>query len=69
MELARQLTLSGQEPFDLAKEEFLEPLTEGNQRDLDKCLRYFNLEQLLGTLCEFTETYIKHSSFHEKDWP
>ena len=69
VELARQLTLNGQEPFDLKKEEFLEPLGVGNQRDLDKCLRFFNLEQLLGTLYEFTETYIKHSPSSEKDWP
>ena len=61
VELATQLTLNGQEPFDSVKKDFLEPLSEGNQRDLEKCLGSFSLKQLLGALFEFTETFIKHS--------
>ena len=66
VELAAQLTLNGQEPFDSVNDDFLEPLTEANQRDLDRCLRFFNLKQLLGVLYEFTETFIKHTS--AVDW-
>ena len=35
---------------------------------LDKCLRSFNLDKLLGALFEFIETYVKYSSDNELSW-
>ena len=36
---------------------------------LDKCLRSFNLDRLLGALFEFIETYVKYSPDNELKWP
>ena len=58
-----------QEPFDSVRPEFLEELEEEEDKVLNKCLRLFNLDELLGTLFEFIETYAKHSPLSEKDWP
>ena len=43
---------------------------EENQVEaLDHCLRVLDLDNLLGTLYEFIETYVKHSPSNEKEWP
>jgi hypothetical protein len=72
VELARQLCLRGQEPFDSIRQEFLCDLSEDedgeNQYEaLDRCLCQFDPDLLLGTLYEFIETYVKHSPQQEHD--
>ena len=72
MELARQLCLRGQEPFDSIRQEFLCVLSRDedgeDQHDaLDRCLGQFDPDLLLGTLYEFIETYIKHCPLQEHD--
>ena len=50
----------------------MRPLVEddgSNQKEaLDKCLRVFNLDRLLGALFEFIETYVKYSPDNELNW-
>ena len=64
-----------QEPFDLDSmpEYLMEELTTDGEEDqveaLGHCLRVLDLDNLLGTLYEFIETYVKHSPSNEKDWP
>ena len=64
-----------QEPFDLDSmpEHILKELTTDGEEDqveaLGRCLRVLDLDNLLGILYEFIETYIKHSPPNEKDWP
>ena len=36
---------------------------------LDKCLRMFSLDRLLGALFEFIETYVKNVPDTALDWP
>ena len=72
MELARQLCLRGQEPFDSIRQDFLRDLSKDedgkNQFEaLDRCLGQFDPDLLLGTLYEFIETYIKHCPLQEHD--
>ena len=72
MELARQLCLRGQEPFDSIRQDFLRDLSKDedgrNQfEELDRCLGQFDPDLLLGTLYEFIETYIKHCPLQEHD--
>eukprot|EP00731_Ephydatia_muelleri_P016208 Em0009g632a len=61
VQLARMLTLKGQEPFDQLDSEFLEKLTIDQESALTKMLRSCNLGQLLGILFEFIETFLRHS--------
>ena len=42
---------------------------EDQVKALSRCLRALDLDNLLGILYEFIETYIKHSPPNEKDWP
>jgi len=67
VELARQLTLQGQEPFD---SEYIpsEELTTDGEKALSNHLKAFDLDKLLGALYEFIETYVKHSPPNEKEW-
>ena len=58
-----------QEPFDSVRDEFLKPLKEEEKDELEKCLRLFELDSLLGTLYEFIETHVKHSPDGELEWP
>ena len=72
VELARQLCLRGQEPFDSIRQEFLRDLSEDEDGEdqfkaLDRCLGQFEPDLLLGTLYEFIETYVKHSPQQEHD--
>ena len=72
MELARQLCLRGQEPFDSIRQEFLLGLSndedgENQFEALDCCLGQFDPDLLVGTLYEFIETYIKHCPLQERD--
>ena len=72
VELARQLCLRGQEPFDSIRQEFLRGLSkdedgENQVEALDRCLGQFNPDLLLGTLYEFIETYVKHCPLQEHD--
>ena len=45
------------------------PLKEEEKEALEKCLRLFDLDSLLGTLYEFIETHVKHSPNEELPWP
>ena len=72
MELARQLCLREQEPFDLIRQEFLRELSEDEDGEdqftaLNRCLGQFDPDLLLGTLYEFIETYVKHCPQREHD--
>ena len=51
------------------RNEFLKPLEEDEKEALEKCLRLFDLDSLLGTLYEFIETHVKHSPDTELEWP
>ena len=57
-----------QEPFHALNQELLKPLTESQCRELDKGLPKFDLSDLLGTLYEFIETYIRHTDTNKLDW-
>ena len=70
VELARQLCLRGQEPFDSMRQEFLRELSKNEDDEnqftaLDRCLGLFDPDLLLGTLYEFIETYVKCSQQQE----
>ena len=74
MELARQLCLRRQEPFDSIRQEFLRELSkdedgENQFTELDLCLGQFDPDLLLGTIYEFIETYVKHCPQHLHDQP
>ena len=58
-----------QEPFDSVRGDFLKPLQQEEKEALEKCLRLFDLDSLLGTLYEFIETHVKHSPNEELLWP
>ena len=58
-----------QEPFDSVRDDFLKPLQQEEKEALEKCLRLFDLDSLLGTLYEFIETHVKHSPNEELLWP
>ena len=71
MELARQLCLRGQEPFESMHKDFLRVLLmdedgEDQFAALDRCLGQFEPDLLLGTLYEFIETHVKHSPQQER---
>ena len=52
------------------KEEHLQELRKPDEvAALYKCLGTFNLDQLLGALFEFIETYVKYSSDERLNWP
>ena len=51
------------------REDFLKLLKEEEKDALEKCLRLFDLDSLLGTLYEFIETHVKHSPDGELEWP
>ena len=74
VELARQLCLRRQEPFDSVRQEFLRGLSKNEDGEdqcevLDRCLGQFEPDLLLGTLYEFIETYIKHCPLTEHNRP
>ena len=44
--------------------------TDGDEKEaLNHCLRVLDLDNLLGTLFEFIETFVKHSPANEREWP
>ena len=46
--------------------------TDGDENQveaLNRCLRVLELDNLLGTLFEFVEIFVKHSPANEKEWP
>ena len=51
------------------RDDFLKPLEDEEKEALEKCLRLFELDSLLGTLYEFIETHVKHSPNEELPWP
>lgn len=59
MELARQLWLRKQEPFESIQDDYMRDLADDGREELDKCLGMFNLDQLLGALFEFIEVHVK----------
>ena len=67
VELARQLCLRGQEPFDSIRQEFLCELSETEIAAVHCCLGHFDPDLLLGTLYEFIETYVKHATQQEQE--
>ena len=68
VELARELWLAGQEPFESIPENYSQDLTDQDGDDLDKCLRTFDLGLLLGSLFEFIEVHVKHITAREEGW-
>ncbi len=56
-----------QEPFDSVNEKYMVELND-TEDDLNKCLRSFNLDRMLGGLYEFIETYVKYSPDNELKW-
>jgi len=57
-----------QEPFDIDGG-LLKDLKRTDKRALDQCLRSFpDLDSLLGTMCEFVETYLRHNITEQQDW-
>ena len=69
MELARQLWYSGQEPFEAIPDYYTKELSKSHRTDLDKCLRVFDLNILLGALFEFIEMHVKQiQSANETDY-
>ena len=68
VELARQLWLAGQEPFESIPENYSRNLTVNQVTQLDKCLRTFDLGLLLGSLFEFIEVHVKHITVDEEEW-
>ena len=61
-----------QEPFDSVPEKYMRELSDDDDDNqvaaLDKCLRKFDLDRLLGALFEFIETYVKYSPDNELHW-
>ena len=51
------------------RDDFLKQLEDDEKEALEKCLRLFDLDSLLGTLFEFIETHVKHSPNDELSWP
>lgn len=49
-------------------EKYLRDLCEEEKAALDRCLRTFNLDRLLGSLFEFIETHVKYSPDGELKW-
>lgn len=50
------------------KSKYLRELSVDDGDNLDKCLRTFDLDRLLGALFEFIETYLKYSPDNELKW-
>ena len=48
--------------------EFLQPLSETQQKQMDEILPLFNLDTLLGTLFEIIQTRIRHFEMEHKQW-
>ena len=42
---------------------------DNQEAALEKCLRTFDLDRLLGALYEFIETHVKYSPTVELKWP
>ncbi len=57
-----------QDPFDTFNEEYLRELDEEQVAALDRCLRTFDLDCLLGALYEFMETFVKYCPDHQLPW-
>lgn len=37
--------------------------------ELEKCLSFFDVDKLIGSLFEFIETHVKYSPDNELSWP
>jgi hypothetical protein len=65
------LDFLSQEPFDSVHNKYLRDLSEEDgddqKKELDGCLRAFDLDRLLGALFEFIETHVKYSPDNELD--
>ena len=51
------------------REELITNRDENQVEALNCCLRVLDLDNLLGALFEFIETFVKHSPSNEKEWP
>lgn len=55
------------------QDKYLRDLSEDDDENqktaLDKCLRKFDLDRLLGALFEFIETHVKYIPDNELIWP
>ena len=60
--------LFAQEPFDSAKQEILVELSEVEKQELGTSLRHFDLNLLLGTLFQYIQIDVLHSSTDEFLW-
>lgn len=75
VELARQLYIKGQEPFDFNDKAFLRDLSDNEDGDnlceaLDRCVVQSDMDTCIGILYEFIITYIKEEARdQEKDEP
>ncbi len=59
-----------QEPFDSLDEKYMLDLSaDGQDNQLDNCLRMFNLDRLLGALFEVIETFVRNSPDNMLNWP
>ena len=58
-----------QEPFDGFEEKHQRGLEDDQIATLDRCLRTFDLDRLLGALYEFMETFVKHCPDPQLTWP
>ena len=59
VELARLHWQKEEEPFEAIPDCYREKLADDQQKELDKCLRMFDLDLLLGALFEFMEIHVK----------
>ncbi len=64
------IIMNVQEPFGSVNEKYMVELRMTTKRlhDLNKCLRSFDLDRMLGGLYEFIETYVKYSPDNELKW-
>ena len=74
VELAKQLYIKGQEPFDLTNSENFRDLSEDEEGEdqkaaLKQCLNHVDPDVYLGIIYEFIETYIKQAPYQEYDQP
>ncbi len=69
VELAKQLWHTGQEPFEGIPAGYSADLSTDQLKELNQCLRTFDLVLLLGILFEFIEVHVKHMTANEENFP
>jgi hypothetical protein len=74
VELAKEMYIRGQEPFDLPVHESFRDLSEDKDGEdqkavLKHCLDHIDPDMYLGHIYEFIETYLKQAPHQEYDQP